>query len=180
MRTSNVPEISMMDSARGVTSNGENIFEVYEGGEDGIIRVKVRDVDIQHGDIVSLSIISTDLSDIISIEEDKLSQSDAMNNQVEFVLNVASGLLRDADIGEHQFHFLVHDEFGGIDGSGNFTLNVKNTDDTSSINYSAISGRISKLDSVDGSPDTFAISEGQSGQIQVIISDEDLIPLFAA
>ncbi len=170
-----VPEISMMDSARGVTSNGENIFEVYEGGEEGIIRVKVRDVDIQHGDIVSLNLISADLPGIISIEEDKLSQSDAMNNQVEFVLNVASGLLRDADIGEHQFRFLVHDEFGGIDGSGNFTLNVKNTDDTSSINYLAISGRINKLSNADGVPDTFAISEGQSGQIQVIISDEDLI-----
>ena len=169
------PEVYMMDSARGVTSSGENIFEVYEGGEDGIIRVKVRDVDIQHGDIVSLNLISADLPGIISIEEDKLSQSDAMNNQVEFVLNVASGLLRDADIGEHQFRFLVHDEFGGIDGSGNFTLNVKNTDDTSSINYSAISGRINKLSNADGVPDTFAISEGQSGQIQVIISDEDLI-----
>ena len=169
------PEVYMMDSARGVTSSGENIFEAFEGGEEGIIRVKVRDVDIQHGDIVSLNLISADLPGIISIEEDKLSQSDAMNNQVEFVLNVASGLLRDADIGEHQFRFLVHDEFGGIDGSGNFTLNVKNTDDTSSINYFRINGDINKLDSVDGSPDTFAISEGQSGQIQVIISDEDLI-----
>ncbi len=169
------PEISAMDSARGVVSNGENIFEVFEGGEDGIIRVTVRDADIQHGDIVSLNIISADLPGIISIEEDKLSQSDARNNIVEFVLNVASGLLQDDDIGEHQFQLLVYDEFGGIDGSRYFTLNVKNTDDTSSINYSAISGRINKLGNVDGAPDTFEISEGQSGQIKVAISDEDLI-----
>ena len=169
------PAISAITSLDGVISVGRNIFEVFEGGDNGAIKVVVNDVDIQHGDIVSLNIISADLPGIISIEEDKLSQSDATNNQVEFVLNVASGLLQDADIGEHQFRFLVYDESGGIDGSGSFTLNVKNTDDTSSINYFRINGDINKLSNVDGAPDTYAISEGQSGQIEVVISDEDLI-----
>ena len=60
------------------------------------------------------------------------------------------------------------------------TLKVKNTDDTGKINDSAISGGVSKLGSVDGSPDTFTISEGESGQINVTISDEDLNPHFTA
>ena len=171
------PVISALDSAGGVVSNGENIFEVYEGGEDGIIKVKVRDVDIQHGDNVSLilSITDANLSGIISIEEDQLPQSDAISNQVEFVLNVASGLLRDANIGEHQFHFLVYDGFGRIEDGRTITLKVKDTDDASSINYLRINGDINKLDNVDGIPDTFKISEEESGQIKVEISDEDLI-----
>ena len=169
------PVISILTRSGGVIPAGENIFEVFEGGDNGTIKVIVDDVDIQHGDIIGLNITDANsLAGVISIEKDKLSQSDAINNRVKFVLNVASGLLRDTDIGEHQFRFLVYDEFGGIDGSGHFTLKVKNTDDASSANYSEISGMVKKQDSVDGIPDTFAISEGQSGQIKVTISDEDL------
>ena len=164
-----VPEISMMDSARGVTSNGENIFEVYEGGEDGIIRVKVRDVDIQHGDIVSLSIISTDLSDIISIEEDKLSQSDAMNNQVEFVVHIASGLLRDADIGEHLLNFLVYDEFGGAEDTRTITLKVNNVVEQPNI-ISVLAGAGVSASADDSS---WILSEDVAGSLSIVVEDED-------
>ena len=96
-----------MTRSDGVFSSGGDVFEVYEGGEEGTIRVAVRDDDIPHGDIIGLNITSANLpTGIISIEKDKLSQSDTLNNQVEFVVHIASGLLRDADIGEHLLELL--------------------------------------------------------------------------
>ncbi len=170
------PEISVLTPSGGVISSSENIFEVFEGGEDGIIRVAVRDVDIQHGDIIGLNITGVNLpAGVISIERDKLSQPDARNNQVEFIVHIASGLMQDTDIGEYPFSFLVYDEFGGVEDRRNITLKVKNTDDASSATYLGTSVEINKLDSMDGIPDTFTISEGQSGQIEVTISDEDLV-----
>ncbi len=174
------PAISMINSTGGVVASSENIFEVFEGGEEGTISVVARDTDIQHGDIVDLNITSANLpAGVISIEADKLSQSNAINNQeehnqVEFVIHIASGLLRDADIGEYLLNLLVYDELGGAEDRRTITLKVKNTDDESSARYAATSGGVSKLDSADGAPDTFAIYEGQSGRIEVVISDEDL------
>ena len=179
------PEISAINSAGGVIAIGEDIFEVFEGGDNGTIRVAVRDVDIQHGDIIGLNITNANLpAGVISIARDKLSQSDAINNregnnreennQVEFIVHIASGLLQDADIGEYPLSLLVYDELGGAEDSRIITLKVKNTDDESSARYAATSGGVSKLDSVDGAPDTFAINEGQSGRIELVISDEDL------
>ena len=174
------PEISAINSTGGVVAIGENIFEVFEGGDNGTISVFVDDADIQHGDIVGLNITNTNLpAGVISIARDKLSQSDAINNreennQVEFIVHIASGLLRDTDIGEYPLNLLVYDELGGAEDRRTITLKVKNTDDESSANYLGISGDVNKLDSVDGSPDTFAINEGQSGRIEVVISDEDL------
>ena len=67
------PEISAINSAGGVVASSENIFEVFEGGDNGTISVFVDDADIQHGDIVGLNITNTNLpAGIISIEADKI------------------------------------------------------------------------------------------------------------
>ena len=170
------PVISSLKHSGGVTASNQSVFEVFEEGDDGTIRIVVADEDIPHGDIVGLNITSADLpAGIISIERDKLSQSNSTNNQVEFIVHVASNLLQDTDTGEYPLDLLVYDEFGEAKDKRTITLKVKNTDDTGKINDSAISGGVSKLGSVDGSPDTFTISEGESGQIMVTIFDEDLI-----
>ncbi len=176
VRNSNdAPAISALTPSGGVIASGENIFEVFEGGDNGIIRVIVDDADIQHGDIIGLNITGANsLADFISIERDKLSQSDTTNNQVEFIVHIASDLMQDTNKGEYPLEFLVYDEFGGAKDRKSITLKVKNTDDASSVSYSAISGGVNKLGSVYGAPDTFAINEGQSGRIEVAIFDEDL------
>ena len=115
------PVISALTSLDGVVSIGGDVFEVFEGGEEGIIRVKVRDDDIPHGDIVGLNITSANLpTGVISIEKDKLSQSDATNNQVEFIVHIASNLLQDTDTGEYLLDLLVYDEFGGAEDTRNY------------------------------------------------------------
>ena len=79
------PVIFSLTSLDGVVSIGGDVFEVFEGGDNGTIKVIVNDADIQHGDIVGLNITGANLpTGVISIEKDKLSQSDARNNIVEF------------------------------------------------------------------------------------------------
>ena len=133
--SNDAPEISAINSTGGVVASGENIFEVFEGGEEGIISVFVDDVDIKYGDIIGLNITNTNLpAGVISIEADKLPQSDAINNreennQVEFIVHIASELLQDTDIGEYQFQLLVYDELGGAEDRRTITLKVKNTEE---------------------------------------------------
>ena len=171
------PVISSLTHSGGVVSAGGNIFEVFEGGDNGAIKVVVDDEDIQHGDIIGLNITGANsLAGVISIEKDKLSQSNTVNNRVAFIVNIASDLLQDTDIRDYSLNFLVYDELGGVEDERIITLKVKDTDDASSASYSVTSGGINALvNKLDGIPDTFAISEGQSGQIKVAISDEDLI-----
>ncbi len=170
------PVISALTSLDGVVSIGGDVFEVFEGGDNGAIKVIVNDADIQHGDVVGLNITDANLpTGVISIEANKLSQPDVVNNQVEFTIHIASELMQDTDIGEYPLDLLAYDELGEAKDKRTITLKVKNTDDTGKINDPAISGGVSKLGSVDGSPDTFTIDERQNGQIKVVISDEDLI-----
>ena len=170
------PVISTLARSGGVIPAGGNIFEVFEGGGNGTIKVVVDDADIQHGDIVSLNISNNALlGDSAFIDKYFSVESNlAAPNQVEFTIKIASELMQDTDIGEYLLDFLVYDEFGGLEDRRSITLKVKNIDDASSASYSAINGGVNKLQSVDSSSDTFAISEGQSGQIKVTISDEDL------
>ena len=170
-----VPVISAMTRLDGVVSINRDIFEVFEGGDNGTIKVIVNDADIQHGDIIGLNITSANLpTGIISIEKDKLSQSDTINNQVEFVVHIASGLLQDTDIGEHHFQLSVFDDFGGS-ATRDFIVIVEDTDDLTTISNFGWTGNLTSISRApNNGGDLFTIYEGQSGQIQFTFSDEDL------
>ena len=164
------PVISALTTSGGVRARNGNIFEVYEGGEEGIIRVKVRDDDIQHGDIVGLNITSANLpTGVISIEKDKLSQSDVINNQVEFVVHIASGLLQDTDIGEYPLDLLVYDEFGGEKDKRTITLKVNNVAEQPNI----ISVLARTGISAAASDNSWILSEDVAGSLSIVVEDED-------
>ena len=169
------PVIFSLTRSDGVFSSGENIFEAFEGGEEGTIRVAVRDADIQHGDVVGLNITSANLpTGVISIEANKLSQSDTINNQVEFVVHIASGLLQDTDIGEYHFQLSVFDDFGGS-ATRDFIVIVEDTDDLTTISNFGWTGNLTSISRApNNGGDLFTIYEGQSGQIEFTFSDEDL------
>ena len=164
------PVISSSKRSDGVTASNQNIFEVYEGGEDGIIRIKVRDADIQHGDVVGLNITGANLpTGVISIEKDKLSQSDTVNNQVEFVVRIASGLLQDTDIGEYPLDLLVYDEFDGAEDTRTITLKVNNVvEQPNIINVLAGTGVSASADG-----NSWILSEDVAGSLSIVVEDED-------
>ncbi len=193
------PIISSIKYSGGVPQEDkkENTFVVAEGGANGVIRIKVDDPDIQHGDIIRLNVnpkgksvaasssaISKEFTSLrgralSSTKSDKgyfsLKSNIAEPNQVEFIVNIASELMQDTDIGEYRFEFLVSDDIGKFSAQ-DIILIVEDSNDLTTIPSFSSSGNLTSITPApnNGRP-LFTIYEGQSGQINFTLFDEDLV-----
>ena len=196
-----ISSIKPSDGVRQVTNREENTFVVAEGGVNGDIRIVVDDPDIQHGDIIRLDINfrgksrgivfggstlggitskvitsnDTALGDKFKEKYFSVTRNMVAPNQVEFIVNVASDLLQDAALGEYRFQFLVSDDSAKFTAR-DITLIVEDSDDLTTISRFSTSGNLTSITPApnNGRP-LFTIYEGQSGQIEFTLSDEDLV-----
>ena len=194
------PIISSVKSSGGVrllVNKVENTFVVAEGGVNGVIKIIVDDPDIQHGDIIRLDISFEGKSGGITlggITSGGITSNDTAlgdkfkeylpytsniipPNQVEFIVNVTSELMQDADVGEYRIGFLFSDDSKvKVEyASRNIILIVEDSDDLTTISRFSTSGNLTSITPApnNGRP-LFTIYEGQSGQIEFTLSDEDL------